>query len=504
MNNIIKFDGNTLYKVIKILLFSLVLIFLYYSSKVNYLLFHTISEGFSIIISFMIFLIAYLAKENTDEPNLTFLGLSYLSIGIIDLLHTLSYKGMAIFTDYQFYANQLWIVARYMESLSLLVFVFLYYLNIKKINLLLVSVIYFIITILSILSIYYWKIFPICFVENHGQTLFKIISEYIIIGILLLSSILFLLKKNHIVKHLFYNILLSIIATIISEFCFTLYISNYGTPNFIGHIFKIISFYYIYKSIVVIGIKEPYNLLYNKLKANEQRLIELNNTKDKFFSIIGHDLKNPFFSIMAVSNLLLENYDTMENEQKKEFVNLINKSANSSFKLLENLLYWARLQTGKIDYNLMNLDINEIITETINFLNNMAKLKNISIIYNNGNSLFVTADKDMLSLLIRNLLSNAIKFTKEYGKIEINVNNKIDNVTVSIKDNGVGMSSEILNKIFKIDSNISMKGTNNEEGTGLGLILCKEFIEKHNGKIWVESEKDKGSNFIFSIPKTKM
>ena len=474
---------------------------LYIFSHSNYLLFHIIAEGFSIIISFMIFLIAYHSRHNTDDQNLTFLGYSYFFIGFLDFLHTLSYKGMNILTDYQFYANQLWVVARFMESISLLVFISLYFLNVKNIRTSLVFYTYSIITSISILTIFKWKIFPLCFIEGHGQTTFKIISEYIIIIILFAALILLIKKKFLFSKKIFSYILFSIITTILSEFCFTLYISNYGLSNIIGHIFKFLSFFFVYRSLIVTGIEKPYNLLYNKLKQNEESLLESNKTKDKFFSIIAHDLKNPFNSILGFTDLILNNYKDLSDADILKFTQLTADSANNAYKLLENLLHWSRFQMGRIKFSTEKINLYDVIQDNIDLTISNAKLKNININYfSDEKDIFIDADNDMISLIIRNLLSNAIKFTQEMGTIDIKLAQTTDKVFLSIKDNGIGMPQDIIDNLFNIASQTSRKGTNNETGSGLGLILCNEFILKHKGSISVESKENLGSKFTIILP----
>lgn len=249
----------------------LLLVSLYLTSFYDYLLFHTLAEFFSIAIAFTVFILTWNSRQYMSTSYFTSIGISYLFIGLLDLLHTLGYKGMGIFKDYDYYANQLWIAARYMESLTLLgAFVFLH--KKKKIDEYWMMVAYTCVTILAILSIFFWKIFPICFVEGVGQTRFKQGSEYII-NLILLFSLWFLYKNKHYFEKKIYRYLFwSIIFTIISEFAFTIYISNYGFSNLVGHYFKIFSFYFIYKAIIVTGITMPYDLIFRELMLKGQEL----------------------------------------------------------------------------------------------------------------------------------------------------------------------------------------------------------------------------------------
>lgn len=252
-------------KVINTLFMIIILIVLYIISLKNYLLFHGFVEIFSICIAMTIYLVAINSKEYIDNNFLVIIGIAYLFIGFLDLLHTFSYVGMNIFTDYDYYANQFWIATRFMESITIFIsFVFIDYK--KKVNTNLVFLIYFIITLVIVLSIFYWKIFPICFIAGKGQTEFKIVSEYIISLILLASLVLSYINRNNFDKSIYKYIILSIIFTIVSELAFTFYISNYGLSNIIGHFFKLVSFYLIYKAIIVKAVREPQKTIFMKLQ----------------------------------------------------------------------------------------------------------------------------------------------------------------------------------------------------------------------------------------------
>jgi len=236
------------------------------------------------------------------------------------------------------------------------------------------------------------------------------------------------------------------------------------------------------------------------LQQNEARLRELNATKDKFFSIIAHDLKNPFNSIMGFCDLLIEKIDDQDYKGIEEFAEIIQKSSHHAMNLLMNLLEWSRSQTGSMDFSPKRIDIVELIYEVSDLLNYSALKKSINISKELPQNATVLADKAMISTILRNLISNAIKFTNQGGKIIISAEQKQDELLVTINDNGVGIKKADFEKLFRIDESYSTKGTQNEQGTGIGLILCKEFISKHNGKIWIESELGKGSTFYFTIP----
>lgn len=239
------------------------------------------------------------------------------------------------------------------------------------------------------------------------------------------------------------------------------------------------------------------------LKNNEKQLKELNATKDRFFSIIAHDLKSPFNSIMGFSDLLEYHLDLGEVNKAKDYCHVVKQSAENTMELLNNLLDWARSQTGRLDFDPKVLDLNALANETMEIFKHPATEKDIRLLLDLPESANLYADKWMIATVLRNLVSNAIKFTPKGGAISITIQELLNDWLVSVSDNGVGMPSEVKEKLFRIDQTVTTLGTQGEQGTGLGLILCKEFIEKHGGMIAVDSEPGKGSTFHFNLPKQK-
>lgn len=240
--------------------------------------------------------------------------------------------------------------------------------------------------------------------------------------------------------------------------------------------------------------------LEQKVEERTHQLEELNKTKDKFFSIIAHDLRNPFNTLLGFSELMRVNFDRYSKEQIRSYIDILYETADSGYALLKNLLEWSRSQTGSLKITPEVIDIANITRDVIQLLENSATKKQIKIINKLEDAVTAYADLNMIHTTIRNLLSNAIKYTNTGGTISIASDQKDDFISICVEDNGIGMSKENIEKLFRIDMNVSTKGTNDESGTGLGLLLCKEFVEKNGGKIWVESEPDKGSRFFFTVP----
>ncbi|MCL6098454.1 MAG: PAS domain-containing sensor histidine kinase [Bacteroidetes bacterium] len=237
-----------------------------------------------------------------------------------------------------------------------------------------------------------------------------------------------------------------------------------------------------------------------KIYNYTEELKQLNATKDRFFSIIAHDLKNPFITIMGFSDLLLSDYAELSDEERLFYLMEMKKTAELSHSLLQNLLQWSRSQTGRIEYNPQRLELMNLVNKNFLLLKNTAERKQIQLQNKIPTAITVTADEDMLDTVFRNLLTNAVKFSKKWGIISVDATRRDEFSEVCVSDTGVGMDEKTMDKLFRLDVTCSTQGTANEEGTGLGLILCKEFIEKNQGKIWVESEVGKGSKFFFTLP----
>lgn len=425
---------------------SLLISIFYFSIGYNYLLFHTLVELFSIIVAFAVFIVTWNSRKMLDNNYLYFQGITYLFIGALDFVHTITFPGMQIINGSIYYSNQFWVATRFLEALALIAG-FQFLLRKKKLNADLIFMMYLGITLLIILSILKWEIFPICYVEGVGQTPFKIYSEYTIIVLLIIGIVLLFRYRNHFEAFVFRSILFSMCFAILSEFCFTLYVSNYSASNAVGHFAKLIAFFFTYKAVVEKGFIQPTALIFknlsdserkyrtlsesltelifridkhgkclyannavrtfmskepssyinkkinelglptlfadcistllaesvstrkalevdfsfdarkhhcvkiipecstemndftyliisydvSNLKENEKNLKELNATKDKFFSIIAHDLKTPFTSILAFSDLINKNITKFSPSRIEQMALSIRKSAQNAY-----------------------------------------------------------------------------------------------------------------------------------------------------------------------------
>ena len=582
----------------------LVLVF-YFSKQQGYILFHTFVELFSIVVAFAVFIVTWNSRKMQDNGFLHLVGISYIFIGALDLLHTLTYKGMNLIPVDGFPANQFWVATRMLEALTLFTGVLLLRYR-KKWNSDLAFLGYFAISLLIILAILVWKIFPICFVEGFGQTPFKIYSEYSIITILLFAGALLIKARQQFSSSVYYLLLVSMIFTILSECCFATYTTNTGTINELGHYAKLVSFFLIYKANVEMGFIRPTHLIFKNLKeseekyrtlaenlpgvvfrfdrelqciyanrleyelnfANEQHYITsqilpvltrakqtgamqlesfevtrdtvrqffsvqvipeydsqaqggsylvicqdvsglrkteqelqaLNDTKDKLFSIIAHDLKNPFTSLLTYSELIYKKADTLERVKIAHMATRMNDSAKQAYALLENLLNWSRIQTGLLKPIAEKIVVAELFAEAEKLTGPMAQAKQVSIVFDDAGLLSVMADRQMTGTIIRNLISNALKFSYEGGRVVVTVADKGEHAIFSIRDNGTGIPQENQERLLEVGNKFSSVGTASEMGTGLGLVLCREFVEANGGRIFFESEFGVGTTFHFTLP----
>ena len=239
------------------------------------------------------------------------------------------------------------------------------------------------------------------------------------------------------------------------------------------------------------------------LKQSEARLKELNTTKDKLFSIIGHDLKGPLNNILGFSELIEEGYESLSGEQIQKYNQLIYKLSKNVSELLENLLTWSRAQRQKLVNSPQNISLRFIVERCFNLLENHAEQKQISLENKVPSETIIFADEEMITTVIRNLVSNAIKFTKSGGRITISAKQTDGSVVTEIRDTGIGIQKKKIKDLFKPDVNHSSIGTDGEKGTGLGLLICKDFVEKSNGEIWVDSIPDGGTSFYIALPAEK-
>ncbi len=503
---------------------TLILIGLYLSSFYSYLLFHILAELFSIVVIYAMFMIAWNSRKYIENHYLMFIAIAYLFVATLDLLHTISYKGMAIFTDYDFYANQLWIAARYLESLSLLVAFIFFHVRKKPLNIQLQFLVYTVLTAVLIMTIFTWNVFPICFIEGVGQTPFKIISEYIICGILLAAVWVLSKHRERFEADIYRALLWSLVFTIISEFSFTLYISNYGFSNLVGHYFKIFSFYMIYKAIIQTGIVRPYDLIFRELALKEKTLQEAketaenaNQVKSEFLANMSHELRTPLNGILGYVQILRNDQNLAE--QQKHGLNIIFRSGQHLLDMINDILDLSKIEAGKIEFNPTKVSLSSLLSIVIEMTHVQAQQKGITFLHEEHPNVphYLFVDEKRLRQVLLNLLSNAVKFT-ERGSVTLRISNMkheaetteegggdsslfpalSSHLRFEVIDTGIGMAPEHLQHIFHPFRQVS-KAYAHREGAGLGLAISYHLVRLMGSEIHVTSTPGTGSSFWFDL-----
>ncbi|RJR41917.1 MAG: hypothetical protein C4567_08135 [Deltaproteobacteria bacterium] len=500
---------------VPILLWAILLLVLYLSSLYSFLLFHSIAEIFSIIIAGGVFALAWNSRRVIHNNYLLFLGIGLLFIAFLDLIHALAYKGMGVFPGYG--ANlptQLWIAARYLQSLTFLAAPLLLH---RRLRPGLVFLGYFLATVLLLLAIFQWRIFPDCFVEGQGLTAFKKNSEYLISLILLGAMGLLLQKKRDFDPSVLRLLVISILLTIGSELAFTFYISVYGFSNMVGHLFKIMAFYCIYKAIIETGLVQPFALLFRDLKLHKEELekdrdtikelnvelikrveqLEATNRELEAFSYsASHDLQAPLRAITGFSQILQEEYVDKLDEEARKFLTIIQDNSQKMRLLIRSLLDLSRMERREL--NICEVNMEELVFSVFAQQNGAAaRVPELTI------KPLPPARGDLVLLrqVLDNLLANARKFTqtREAPVIEVGGSSDEGENVYYVQDNGIGFDMKYAERIFE-----SFQRLHSEEhfaGAGIGLALVSRIIHRHGGRVWAEAKPGEGAVFYFTLPR---
>lgn len=452
---------------------------LYVISIRSYLLFHSLVEIFSVLVASAIFVIVWNSRSFMKNNYLLVVGVSYLFIAIIDLLHTVAYKGMGVFPGYDAnFATQLWILARYIQSISLLIAPF--FLS-RPFNAQKVLMTYFIITSLLLLSIFQ-GIFPDCYIEGSGLTSFKIASEYLI-SLLLLSAFFMLMRnKDRFDGHVLNLLCASIALTILAELAFTFYIGVYDLSNLVGHILKLLSFYLMYKAVVVTALTKPYDLLYRELKLSETNLRKekeaqenLSETLALVNKILRHDILNDL-------NVIYMAMDNLSYRVDAEEINMSKGAINRSLKLIDEM---RDLEDSGYSGNAGNsgsLELEELIRDIS---------KDFPVEMNVTGKCNVIADRTLNSV-ISNIVRNAILHGRA-DRIDIVMKQTADQCEVRIADNGRGIPDEAKAHVFEKGYKYGETGH-----TGIGLYIAHKIVERY-GEITVEDNHPVGTVFTLKL-----
>lgn len=479
----------------------------------NYLVFHTVVEVFAIVVACGIFMFAWNSRDVSDNSYLLFLGIAYLFVAGLDLLHALAYEGLGLFPGHSTdLATQLWIAARYTESLALLLAALLAG---RRVHAGAVFAGFAAATVVILLSVFYWRIFPVCFADGFGLTAFKKGSEYVISAVLLGSAVLLWRRRSAFDRHVLYMIIASILLTVASELSFTLYRGAYDVANEIGHFLKLISFYLIYRAVIQTGVRRPFAVLLRDLKQSNDVLEMRNKELRRFAEVLRHDLGNSLFSVEAFAGCIdsycrevgadLES-EPLIGERRDQILSLVTgeiprstASIRESVALMRKLLEGLRqvAAVGHRPMHVVEVDMNELLHQVAQSLEPRFTAADMCLHVDNLPTCM--GDVVQLNEVFGNLLDNAIKYRDGHrqGRVHISGRSQDGMSVYCVEDNGIGIAPEAHERIFEIFQRLHPSDA--VGGEGLGLSIVHRLVERHGGRIWLESEPGRGSRFFVAL-----
>ncbi|MFP4057273.1 MAG: sensor histidine kinase [Candidatus Brocadiia bacterium] len=478
------------------------------SSLHSYPLFHALAELFSIVVACSIFVIVWNTRPLLDNSYLLFIGVAYLFVGGLDLVHTLAYKGMGVFPGYypENLATQLWIAARYVEALSLLVATFFIG---RRLSVHALLGVYALAFALIIFSIFVWGMFPTCFEEGTGLTAFKKASEYVVCGLLLASVAQLWRHRERFDRGILGLLVASILVTIAGELVFTLYESVHSVPILIGHYLKIVSFYLIYRALIHTGLSRPHALLFRELKQREEELgrseeelertvaeLEASNADlEQFAHVASHDLQAPLALVDDYARLLGRQFGERLEPQAATYVARIREGVARMQELIRDILTYSRIGSGARPPR--GTPCTPVVAVAMRNLR--AALRESGGEVTHEALPTVLADERQLLELFQNLIGNALKFRAQAPpQVHIAARREDGWWRFAVRDNGIGIPPGAGERIFGMFERAH--GRSDYPGTGIGLAICRKIVERHGGRIWAESSPGHGATFFFTLP----
>lgn len=483
----------------------------------NYVLFHTVAEGFALMVAVLIYVVGTRTFKHSHDTFLLFLGTAYLFVAILDFFHTMTYQGTGVFPGYTSDTpTQLWIAGRYVDALSLLLAGFFIRRSFPQRTM---FWLYAAVTTALVASIMVFRVFPAAFVPDQGLTPFKVASEYLI-SLILFGAILHLRSRSEHLDGSVYMLLVAAMAvTILSEMSFTLYTDVYGLMNLVGHLFKILAYYLVFRAIVERGLEAPY-LEVKRLNEGLERRVrqrtkeleaanlelrkevaerkQLEEQREDLLRAVSHDLRNPLTAVLGQSQYLERAMAKAGLDANLlEGARSIQVGAQRMNAMIGDLVESARSESGQLRLDSEPIDLASFVREVVHRTGPSVEAGRIEVEMPAGLPP-VDADPNRLERIFANLISNALKYSDENTPVRIGAESLDGEVVVAVRDSGRGIDRMDLEHIF--ERFYRARGARKAEGLGIGLYTTRMLVEAHGGRIWVESEPGTGSTFSFTLP----
>ncbi len=464
----------------------------------NYLLFHTLVEVFSVVVAWSVFGIFWNARRLLNTGFYLFIGIGYLFVGLVDLLHTLAYQGMGVFAvSGANLATQYWIAGRFLQSTALLIAPMFLRRRLEPFR---VMACYAVVTAVLVAMIGEWGVFPVCFDEATGLTPFKIWSEYAVSGILLAALGLLCLRRRELDRRVFVLLAVSIAATIAAELVFTLYDSPFGWANFGGHLLRLFAFYLTYKAFVEVGLTQPFSLLLREVKRDEEALRTIDRRKDDFLTMLAHEMRNWLAPVRSAVDLLGRR--ELDEAQTREAADVIRRQLEHITRLVDDLGDVSRIARGKLELKRRRMDLAAVVGQAIDASRPWIDRRRHRLeVEMDHEPVYVEGDADRLTQVFTNLLNNAAKYTEPGGRITVRLRREDDQAVVRVEDNGMGLAPEARASIFSPFVQAGKSSGESQGGMGVGLALVKSLVNMHRGTVEAASAgPGRGSQFEVRLP----